>query len=228
MPIPTIASQGAAAEGSGSTLAVDYPATVNDGDMLIFTCGQFSDQEPDVPTGFTQRAFINSVTACGVTVWTRIADGTETGSITITGLINARVKIGRMYRSNNADSIEAIGTTADSSKIILHADVSTSNPNRLVLCVSGVNDDETAASFDGETGGDLTLHTADTSAIGNDFALSLQTAGMASSGVISGGDWSYNGAGEDWATVSFAIFELADEPDPIDGSFSGLILAGSF
>ena len=118
-----------------------------------------------------------------------------------------------------AGAVEVTGNhSGAASKTIDHPDVVTTGADRLVIAVTGVNDDETAASFTGETGGDFTLATDDLTALGTDMALSMQTAGMASSGTISGGTWTYGGATETWATVAFAIFDSGGDTSDLDAA----------
>lgn len=207
MAIPVFDSSGAAASGAGSTLAVDYPATVNSGDVLIFTYTVESTTAPDTPSGFT---LVDSTTTglgdtVGTYVWWKVAAGTESGSETITKNVSVD-SIGRMHRFTGADSEEASATSADRSKTIDHADVTTTGSDRLAIAVTGVNADESAASFTGETGGDFTLDVDD---LGTDIKISMQTADMSSSGTISGGTWTYTGGFAEWATIAFAIYDSA-------------------
>ncbi len=207
MAVPTIASTAAAAEGTGTTLAVNYPSTVNSGDLLMLFYGSTGDNVPATPTDWAAGPTANIVASVVVAVFTKIADGTETGSLTLTGLDSGPPHQGRMFRSADADSIEGASTSVgESSKSIAPPDLTSTAVDRLGFAITSINDDETASSLTGETGGDFTLHSGDLTALGNDNSLSYQTASMATAATISGGTWTFGGANEDIANAVFAIF----------------------
>ena len=199
MAVPVFDSSGALTLATNdSSIEVDYPATVNSGDMLILTFAERNSTIPGVPTGFT---LVDSMTQSGqhsIAVWKRVADGTETGSVTISTAASS-LQMGRMHRFTGADSSEDADTVGATSRDPAHPDTTTTGTDRLAVAVTFVNDDDAASSFTGETGGDFTLDIDDTTIVGQDGGLSMQTASMATSGTISGGTWGtpISGANED-------------------------------
>jgi hypothetical protein len=211
MAVPSIATSGAKAEGSGTSLSVPYPSGISSGDLLILLyCngsrnGNFTD-----PTDWTREFAIgggSGGTECLTGCLSKIADGTETGNLTFGGLTNNESHLARMHRITGGDTLEDKDWTRDSSKTIGHADITTTGTDRLVMVVTGISDDETASNFTGETGGDLTIHSQDGTILDDDAHLSLQTVGLATAGTISGGTWTYSGATEGWSTISFAVYQ---------------------
>ena len=206
MAIPTLDSSAAAIEGTGTSLAVPFPGTVNSGDQLLLTYGVSSATGAATPSGWTLQKTA-SQGACTAELYTKSASGSETGTLTFTVNTDGEPKLARMYRSTDADSIEAIVSSSASGKTVDHADIVSTDTDRLAMTVTSINDDESASSFTSETGGDLTLLVDDTTALDNDHGLSLQTADLASAVTLSGGTWAYSGATEQWVTIGFAIFQ---------------------
>ena len=205
MAIPTLDSSAAAVEGTGTSLAVPFPGTVNAGDLLLLTYGVSSATGASIPSGWT-RERTASQGACTTELYSKSASGSETGTLSFTVGENGEPKLARMYRSPDANSIEAVGSSSASSKTIDHPAIVSTGTDRLAMTVTSINDDETASSFTGESNGDLTLLVDDTTALDNDHALSLQTADLALAVTLSGGTWAYSGATEQWATIAWAIF----------------------
>ncbi len=210
MALPVLETSGASVLSTAQTIDVPFPASIAADDLLIITYGQRRAITPSLPSGFTEIVKQTSGADCTTVAYKKIATGSESGDLSWdTGEDGSRAKIARMHRYSGADTVAATATSSASSKTIDHPDVVTTVADSLVLAVTGINDNETAASFTGETGGDFTLTFDDTTALGSDFGLSLQTAGMVSTGTISGGTWTYGGATEQWSTIGFAIFEAA-------------------
>ncbi len=205
---PDIESAGSAVFGTGTSLSVPYPtiAAADAGKLLLLAyVNGTSTNVPTTPSGWTIIA-----TATGTNVVTRIyrmlSAGTETGNLSLSGLNSGDAHISRMLLITRADTVEASATNTGSDKTPAHASVTTTGAGRLVLSFMGINDDETASSFTGETGGNFVLYSNSTTALGDDGGLSIQQADLTASGTISGGTWSYSGATEDWADVSFACY----------------------
>lgn len=231
MAVPVYANSGAVAvTNGGANIAMPYPSGIGAGDLLLATYGQGNRNElPTLPAGFTLASALPSD---GSLTWVayKFASGSESGSLTIVQPVSS-IKMGRMHRFTGADSVQGIGSVTSNGKIITHADIIASGPNRLGLALTVINDNESASSFTGETGGDLTLLLEDLSALGSDIAISLQTSTIGT-GTLSGGSWSFGGASEDWGTITLAIFDSVADPDPeppeFTPRFSGLILPGHF
>jgi hypothetical protein len=208
MAVPTIANSGAhAADNTTADLAVPYPSGINSGDLLLLVIGASDVSSWSTPSGWAVEGTVNFAQNI-IYVFSKTADGTETGNLNVTPA-NSQVHMGRMYRSADGDTIEAVATNAVSTKTPTHPDITTLTADSLVLCFGSVNDDETPSSFTGETGGDLTLHSSDSTTLGTDHLIYLQTADMASTGTISGGSWSFGGANESWAHVIFALYSAS-------------------
>jgi len=211
MAVPVIAASGAAAAGTGTSLAVPYPSGINSGDLLIFAyCNGSANFNGSTPSGWTLELAQQQGTTVQTSVFSKIAAGSESGNLSFTGLRSGDSHIARMHRITGGDTIEAVNSSGASSKTVTHPSTTTSWADSLVMQFTGINDDETAASFTGETGGDLTLHSQDSGTGGNDVALSLQTAGLASAGTISGGSWTYAGATEAFVTIGLAVYTNVD------------------
>jgi hypothetical protein len=210
MAVPVIATSGTAAStASATTLDVPYPSGIATDDFLFCSVVDGSGHTvPNTPSGWSATASPLVSGAVRKITFYRDAIGSESGNLTLTGLTNGNSYIARMYRISGKHLIEdgASNGNQGTSKTPGHPDVTTTDVDRLVLVLGGVDDNETASSFTGETGGDLTLHSQDGSALGNDALLYLQTADMATSGTISGGTWTYTGATENWAHNAFAVY----------------------
>ena len=205
MAVPTIAATGARDTEFANALEVPYPSGISSGHLLILQTCNRDTAAMDTPTDWDLEAD-SGATNPRTQIFTKIAVGSESGSLTVSTSGGDASRIGYMHRSADADSVEAAATNTGSDKDPAHPNITTTDADRLVLSAGGINDDQAASSFTGETGGDLTLHTDELSTVGDDISLSLQTAGMASSGTISGGTWSYSGPVEDWSHACIAIY----------------------
>ena len=213
IPVFQTADSGAAVAGTGTSLAVPYPSNISAGDFLLLTYGMHKAEAPNTPSGWTIIESRQSGSEVRIDTFFKIAAGTESGNLTFTTNGDTFAKIARMHRFTGADSVEANANSTASGKIIDHPDIVTTGADRLAIAFTSLNDDETATSFTGETGGDLTLDFQDTTALGSDHHISIQSADMASSGTLSGGTWSFGGASEQWLTAGFALFQAAGGAD---------------
>jgi hypothetical protein len=170
-----IAGSGVAAVGTTS-LAIAYPATPASGDLLvIFICNKYPTNTPSQPSGFTTPAnnqFSGGAGAAGadsgnvyVTTYTRISDGTETGSITVT-VTGGNTCIGRMWRlSKAANKIWDIACAggADNSAGTAWSVTAGSNPGvtaaDLVLVASALNGNTDTATVEAITQTGVTFGT---------------------------------------------------------------------
>jgi hypothetical protein len=110
------------------------------------------------------------------------------------------------------------GTTVSANGVV------TQGPDRLAINLIAINDDNTLASFTGESGGDWTIPTGGsfTSATGTDGALHIQTAAMASQGTIVNGSATM-AASDAWGVVGFAL-----KPTSITKSFADTVTVTDF
>lgn len=207
MSLPFYQSAGAgAATTSTTTFDVPYPATVNSTDLLILHVQDFSGTSITTPSGWT---FING-SAIGRAYY-KEADGTETGSLTVTGTFGGNLTMGRIYSFANYGGaiIEASATATGTGTTVNDQGVTTTDVDRLAINLVGVTTNSGGVpafpSFTGETGGDWTETLAEyTTTIGTDGGLQLQTAGMASAATISGGSMTVTAA-DSWRVIGFAI-----------------------
>jgi hypothetical protein len=93
--------------------------------------------------------------------------------------------------------------------------VATLGRDRLACNFGGINDDNAAVAFTGETGGDWTVAADAGSFTGTDGEVWLQTAAMPSAGTIDGGTFTM--ASDAWGGVGFALVppqSLIYNPNP--------------
>lgn len=213
-----------------SPLDVPYPSNIDEDDILLIGyCVSNGVEFPTTPSGWTLEVIKESTggIGCITAVFSKVATGSESGTQAVANTSLA-VKIARMHRISGGDSTEGANEIDDNGKIVLHPNLVTTKINCLGLTFTGIDDNETASSYANETGGDLTLLFDDTTALGNDVALSVQVANMPSPATISGGDWVFSGASENWTSVCLAIFNSADVAPAAGNKMSGLILPGHF
>ncbi|MDH3673652.1 MAG: hypothetical protein OES46_21260, partial [Gammaproteobacteria bacterium] len=203
MAVPVIAASGTAVAGAGN-LNVPYPSGISAGHLLLLIASDTGSGSFTNPSGWTVIRN-NTTPSPNTAAWFKIAVGTESGTLTLT-VGSSNPHIARMHRVTGGDSVNALVNNSGNDKVIPHPSITTTVGDSLVCVVGGVDDDETASSFTGETGGDLTLHSQDSTTTGSDHLLYLQTAGMASTGTISGGTWEFAGAKENYSHIAFAIY----------------------
>jgi hypothetical protein len=98
---------------------------------------------------------------------------------------------------STANGVGTSNTAADTG-------VTTLDTDRLAINLLGINDDNPFAGFSGETGGTWTTEASFASATGNDAAIYLIDAPMASAGTINGGTGSITDS-DAWGVVGFAL-----------------------
>jgi len=99
MAYPVYQSNGGIGTGTAYEVVVDYPSTVNADDILIACIMDADNDTFDTPFGWTKIYEDGTVNNCSVAFYWKRADGTETGSVTFTSLLNAGSLVaGIMYR----------------------------------------------------------------------------------------------------------------------------------
>jgi hypothetical protein len=215
----------AAGAGSGTTgnPTPGYPFGLQSGDLIVLqvTVRDLTNT-PTTPIGFTLLYGPDVTTLGRQWIYSKISDGTETGTITVT--IGGTVcKMARMYsfRNNKSSGFTeggGFGSGTDSS--IEAQSVITIGGQRLAVSFVFVNDDNAVGPFTGETGGDWVEAAAEfTTTAGSDGCIQLQIATMASAGMISGGVYTMTAA-DPWGVRAFAI--IPAEVTPVDKSTSDL------
>lgn len=107
---------GATTTGTTATIAVAYPAGVAAGQVAILFTESGNGADPAAPTGFTHQGSVgvgSSGTDVGATkfsVFTRILDGSESGSVTV-NMVNGHV-VGKMVTYSGADATTPVTLSA--------------------------------------------------------------------------------------------------------------------
>jgi hypothetical protein len=201
------ATAGTGAATTSGTVSVPYPTGLESGHVLVAHVLTWSGSAVTTPSGWT---LITSGAPGGGSgfhaAFFKIADGSESGSLSVvtTGGGSAGT-YGRMYRFTGAASTEGAGQEGGNSTTQSDRTVTTSGANRLAINLSAIKNDIAVDAFTGETGGTwsqaVSLYTSGT---GNDAALQIHTAEMASAGTINGG--SESGAStRDYNVIGFAL-----------------------
>lgn len=229
MAAPTFGAAGAGAEADAGTLAIPYPAGISAGHALFFTVNRRQTTGADLTTPAGWDIVDGPVDApaganneirewvCGT-----IADGTESGSLTVTvsgtstnSLIGRMVRVvgSAAYTGSILDYVEGIDNAVGNASPVGMPSVVTAGTDRLAICFSHIGNDSAVAAATGETGGDWVEAVAEYLPVaGMDGTIQVQTADMASGGTISGGTFSYIGAAVSWASIAFALRQPGAPP----------------
>lgn len=185
-------------------MAPSFPAGIveNDG-LMLHVVMQTSSPSCNTPPGWTAHPD-NPKTVGGFSAYafTRAADGTETGTLTVDGLPAGTGKAALIRSTSEIAGIEGQSSGTGSSASVADADVTTADVDRLACQLVAVNNTDALVAFTGESGGDWTEATSEYAASFG-FGMQLQTAGMASSGTVGGGTFATTSAG--WIVFGFAF-----------------------
>jgi hypothetical protein len=205
----------AAGTGSGTTgnPTPSYPSGLQANDLILLQVTvRDTANAPTPPAGFTSLYGPDSTGTGRQWIYYRFANGSESGTITVS-IGGSSCKIARMYSFRNvalSSFTEGGGFGNGSSSTINAQSVVTTGSNRLAVSFVFVNDDNSVDSFTGETGGDWTEAVTEyRTTAGSDGCVQLQTATMASAGTISGGSYSM-GASDPWGVRDFALIPRTD------------------
>ncbi len=185
------ATAGAAANGVAS-VAVPYPASIAAGDLLILSVvNKFNPNAPTTPSGWTLQGQVAGGSGADgadvgtiiTSVYTKVADGTESGNLTLTCHASNNVALARMYRytkgATNTWSIVAT-TGSDNTAGTAWSVTGAANPgitaNDMVFVASGSNTDTYTYSLQaitatGATFGTMVERGDDVTGTGSDVAL---------------------------------------------------------
>ncbi len=154
----TIAFGAAGAFSGGTTsLSLAFPASITAGQMLVMSVGnKYPDATPTTPAGWQLQATITGGAGASgqdtgqirVSVYTRIADGTESGNQAVT-VTSANSSCGRISRytkaSNTAWGVATATTPQNVANTLSWSATATSNPGiaagNLVVAISADNSD---------------------------------------------------------------------------------------
>ena len=212
----TSATGGVTHRASTGTLTPPLATTGDDfaaGDLLVCMVSiRASGGTTDI-SGWTQIAThrMGSTSVGEFYIWGKIADGTETGSVTVTFPNDSAVlKMARCFRFkyNNTTSVaaavESINTGQANSNTVSAANVTSTVGLALAVQFVAVADNNATGSFTGESGGDYTEDATYLTGLGDDGTHSVQTAELATAGSITGGSFTM-GASDPWGVIGFII-----------------------
>lgn len=215
MAVPAYAAVGAGfANDSVTTAAVAYPSGISAGDLLLLQVVQATGGTVTTPSGWTLRSGADATPITAVQrVYSKTADGTESGNLSVGVQAQGAGTFARMYRVTGDAAgewgFEGGGTTNGNDNSAEMPSVTTTGVDRLAVNFLAVEDDNSVGSATGESGGNWTEAVAEfTTTVGNDACLQLQTAGLASAGTISGGSTTIS-ASDPWVCRAFAVYKIA-------------------
>lgn len=241
-------SAGAVDPGT-NTLIVPYPAGIAAGDLLVLAiANKYPPNGPTTPTGWTLVTNGQASGGAGAagndsgnvyaTVFVKVADGTETGNLTVT-VTSANVSLGRMFRYTNAanagwDYAATYGSdnTGGTAWIVSGAADPGITSGDMLVVVSAINTDgptwsAESVSAAGATFGTHTERQDSGSGVGNDIRLVVSdhtvTAGTAAAAPVF--TMTASGATPEGASVMLRIREvpgtsLGDGTDPGNASLA--------
>lgn len=205
MAVPTLhaAGTGASAAAATTTVTPAYPAVTN-GDLLVLQVVLRSTPMDTVSTPSGWTSVYSDLGTGGDSkqqIFTKISDGTETGTLTVTVPGGNSTKQARIYSfSGTNGTIEGAALGQLNSTPIDFPSVTTAGADRLACALVCTRDTQALVSATGESGGDWTEAVAEYTPLAS---LQLQTANMVSAGTISAG--SVTITAQPWLVRAFAI-----------------------
>jgi len=198
MAYPIYGGNGGIAAGGGAGVDVPFPGTVNENDILIIVMMDADNDSFSIPTGDTtwyrvENQTSNSNLSYDV-FWTR-AEGTETGTITVSSALDAgQIVAGIMYRFSGCKTLGDPFTTSNSSSvarsdelIITDGSSVTSEDESLGVIFAIIEDDlsiemNAHPSYTPNDDSSYSVVANDASSFGSDCNFGLATAELATSG----------------------------------------------
>lgn len=209
-PMPSFLDAGTAdlVSALDGTTTPAFPATVVQGNFLLLHVALSDSTSPTVttPTGWTAiGGFPAGASVTKQFAYYKVADGTETGSESVT-ITNDAGGASRIYRFSSGSGAEAAdgSRTAASSTSMPATDVTTLGNNRLVCQLFAAWTNTTIGDITGETGTDYTEAVAEY-ANALPVLIQLQTGQMAIMGSITGGTATLGAASTNRLSYGFAI-----------------------
>jgi hypothetical protein len=203
MAYPVVRAPGAVVNNPTSPLSVGYPSAFYKGDLLLIVVNVEPEASATATTPSGWSNVYNSGSAGTAACYYKIADGTETGtvSVTITGTITTNVSA-VMYAVGNVDPVTPFTTATYSSGTgTTISDEGVTTLENFSLAVNIVcQSSNTIAAFSGESGGDW----LETEGEVGTAAIQLQTAEMANPGTVNGGTVTI-GVSSPWGVIGFAV-----------------------
>jgi hypothetical protein len=190
-----------------------YPAGVAAGDLLLLVSARSNTSlgNVTVPGGFTQTGTNQAGTSPAFAIWYKVANGTESGSVTVGHDSSTSVKTFWMHRFTTVNGAAPIhvppttsGAAVGSGTVTMRSVTTTGNAClALHVEVGNTQSGPMSGSESGEAGGDwLVRYNAQPSG-GQPHV--LHTADMASAGAISGGSFALTIANQNWRASGMAL-----------------------
>lgn len=205
MAAPTFNAAGAGTHTSfaGTSLSVAYP-TLAASDLLVLHVAirTLPLDTVTTPSGWTLQ-WADDVDDPGTKAYTftKVATGSESGSLVVSFSGTNSTKSARMYSFSGTNGVIEGASTSHSNDVTLDMpSVTTAGVDRLAVALITIRDTRAVASATGETGGDWTEATAEYAPLPT---LQVQTATIAVAGTISGG--SQVMAATPWVIRAFAL-----------------------
>lgn len=178
---------GAIGYAASTTVNVPYPSTVNENDILILQCYNFaSNASITTPSGWTELYKSSKVSSHVWGFYAIRADGTETGSLTVT-MGGSTASYGRISRWSGAITTgtaweQATGVAPQNDSSAESASITSTGDNELAIALHQVHDPTSFGAYDGSYSEDFDV--SDSSGYGSTFTASSQlkaTAGNVAS-----------------------------------------------
>lgn len=208
---PAYEGNGGKVEGSGTTVDVPYPLTINANDILIMMCVyEGAGRTIATPSGWTLMEYINNSSSTNVYLFYKRAIGSETGNETLTITI-ATLHLGVMLRYSASvttgtpyEDLTEVSTAYDNNWDA--AAITTTDVNRLAVCY-GYGRKATAvtsypSSYTVDQGNVTTI-------IGNDYCIAWSHDEIATATTTSLEEGLFTGAGIHAASHTFALIPAA-------------------
>ncbi len=202
---------------SSGTLTPAYPTGITSGDLLILHAGGRTStivvDDPGAGWELITNGQMGSSNTAQHYVYGKIADGTESGTLTVSFTNDAAVgKVARifLFENNNATSVanavESVGTsTTGTNTTITDVGVTSTVAKGLAVNFVGVADDNTVDAFTGQTGGTWVEAVAEFQYVAtNGMTIQLQKADLTAAGTIDGGTY-VMAASDPWGVLGFVI-----------------------
>lgn len=228
MAVPTLhaSATGAYVPGGSTTdIAVPYP-TVSAADVLVLHIVEKNAgnpfETPTTPSGWTAlfaADFLDDGTQARSWVFTKVATGAESGSLTVTFSGTTNYRMARMYAFSGASgSVEGGNLRSDNGATILQPNLVTTGVDRLAVALVASVSAIAVGDFTGETGGNFVEAVAE---YAPNATLQLETAAMAVAGTISGGSQVSTAA-----AYNVRVFALLAGAPAATGSYLGVTVRG--
>lgn len=181
--------------GTGGSVSPTFPSGIQSGDLILAQSYHRSSGQtvPSAPSFYS--VLFNDVDVGPFTrqyIFSRIATGTESGSLLITNSGGGILHMGQIhvFRGNKISSFkEGDGLQTANSVTVSHADIA-SRRGALAVCFVGYSDDAPAiGAFTGASNTIWIERSNNTSSLGDDGTIQLQTGMVQNTGTVSGGTY---------------------------------------